>query len=105
MYLLPIGDHRVTTVRLRCIYKMLLIVFGQYPLIGHWLWPGKTILAYREKSLFLLVYVYRSIKNLFHFAIFQKFFSYFLKYINGLCFTIHVIKFSSHFVSINRINV
>ena len=44
------------------------------------------------------------VKTLFHYAIFQSFFTFF-KYINGLCFTIHVIKLSCHYVSINHINV
>ena len=29
------------------------------------------------------------LKKLFHYAIFQKFFSHFSLYINGICFTIH----------------
>ena len=44
------------------------------------------------------------LKKLLHYAIFQKFFT-FLLYINGLCFTIHVIKFLCQLVSINHINV
>ena len=43
--------------------------------------------------------------KLFHYDIFQKFFHIFFKYINGLSFTIHVIKLSCNFVSINHINV
>ena len=43
-----------------------------------------------------LISIYRSIKKLFHYAIFQKKFT-FLFYINGLCFTIHAIKFSTIF--------
>ena len=34
----------------------------------------------------------------------SKVFFTFLLYINGLCFTIHVIYFSCHFISINHIN-
>ena len=52
------------------------------------------------------IYIYTSpFKKLFHYAIFQKFFSHFLKKINGLSFTMHVIKLSCNFVSINHINV
>ena len=47
--------------------------------------------------------VYRSIKKLFHYAIFPKILTFL--YINGLCFTIHVIELSCHFISINHINV
>ena len=43
------------------------------------------------------------LKKLFHYAIFQKFFHIF-KYINGVCFTINVMKILCHFVSINHIN-
>ena len=55
-------------------------------------------------SLLYLIYT-GPLKNLFHYAIFQKFFSHFFKYINGLSFTIHVIKLPCNFVSINHINV
>ena len=43
-------------------------------------------------------------KSYFTTQYFKSFFT-FLLYINGLCFTMHVIKFSCHFVSINHINV
>ena len=52
-----------------------------------------------------LLKLYRSIKKLFHYAIFQKKFPHFFRYINGLSFTSHVIKLSCNFVSINHINV
>ena len=45
------------------------------------------------------------LQKLFHYAIFQKFFHFYYRYINGLWFTIQVIKFSLQFVSINHNNV
>ena len=45
------------------------------------------------------------LQKLFHYAVFQKFFHICLRYFYGLCFTIHVIKFSFHFVPINHNNV
>ena len=57
-------------------------------------------------ALYVNTALYRSIKKLFHYAIFQKFFFHiFFKYINGLSFTIHVINLSCNFVPINHINV
>ena len=44
------------------------------------------------------------LKSYFTGQYFKSFYT-FLSYINVLCFTLHVIKFSCHFVSINQINV
>ena len=45
------------------------------------------------------------LKMLFHYAIFQKFFFSHFYLLMVLCFTIHVIEFSCHFISINHVNV
>ena len=49
--------------------------------------------------------LYRSIKKVNSLRNISKVFFTFLLYIDGLCFTIHVIKFSCHFVSINHTNI
>ena len=50
------------------------------------------------------VYYTGPLKSYFTMQYFKSVFT-FLFYINGLCFTIPVIQFSNHFISINHINV
>ena len=64
--------------------------------VGRWARPNRIPIDDRKCT--------GPLKKLFHYAIFQRFFTFF-KYINGLSFTIHVINLSCNFVSINHINV
>ena len=63
-----------------------------------------TILSNTCSSIY---YLYRSIKKVISLRNISKsfFIFFFLKYINGPSFTIHVIRLSCNFVSINHINV
>ena len=62
-----------------------------------------TILSNTCSSIY---YLYRSIKKVISLRnVSKSFFIFFFKYINGLSFTIHVIRLSCKFVSINHINV
>ena len=49
-------------------------------------------------------FIYRSITKVISLRRISKVFSHFL-YINGLHFTINVIKFSCHFIPLNHINL
>ena len=56
------------------------------------------------QNMFNFINEYRSITKVISLRNISSFFT-FLLYINGLCFTMHVINFSWHFISINHINV